>query len=76
MPHIIVKMLSGRIEKQKQQLAEVVTKVVMKIKGNNADAVSVAAENIEQKDWTEKVYNADIKNNWDKLYKKPGYKPV
>jgi hypothetical protein len=28
------------------------------------------------KDWTEKVYMADIAPNWDKLYKKPGYDPL
>jgi 4-oxalocrotonate tautomerase len=76
MPHIIVKMLSDRSEKQKHQLTEEITKVVMKITGNNEGAVSVAIEDVAQKDWTEKVYNVDIKNNWDKLYKKPGYKPV
>jgi 4-oxalocrotonate tautomerase len=76
MPHIIVKMLSGRSDKQKQQLAEEITKVVMKITGNDEDAVSVRMEDVKQKDRTEKVYNTDIKSNWDKLYKKPGYKPV
>lgn len=75
MPHIIIKMLSGRTEIQKQQLAEEITKVVMKITGNNEDAVSIAIEDTEQKDWTDKVYNTDIKNSWHKLYKKPGYRP-
>ena len=69
-------MLSGRSNKQKEQLAEEITKLVMKITGNSEDAVSVAIEDVEQKDWTEKVYNTDIKNNWDKLYKKPGYNPM
>jgi 4-oxalocrotonate tautomerase len=76
MPHVIVKMLSGRSDKQKQKLAEEITKVVMKITGNNEDSVSVSIEDVEQKDWTEKVYNIDIRNNWDKLYKKPGYSPM
>jgi 4-oxalocrotonate tautomerase len=76
MPHVILKMLAGRSNKQKQQLAEEITKVVMKITGNNEDAVSVAIEDVEQRDWTEKVYNIDIKGNWNKLYKKPDYKPV
>ena len=55
MPHVIVKMLSGRSNKQKQQLAEEITKVVMKITGNTEDAVFVAIENIKQKDCIEKV---------------------
>ena len=55
---------------------EEITKVVMKITGNQEESVSVSIEDVEQQDWTEVVYNTDIKNNWDKLYKKPGYKPV
>jgi 4-oxalocrotonate tautomerase len=76
MPHVIVKMLSGRSDKQKQQLAEEITKVVMKHTGNTEDAVSVSVEDIERKDWTERVYKPDIASNWDKLYKKPGYNPL
>jgi 4-oxalocrotonate tautomerase len=76
MPHVIVKMLTGRSGKQKQQLAEEITKVVMKHTGNSEDAVSVSIEDVDQSDWTEKVYKADIANNWEKLYKKPGYGPL
>lgn len=75
MPHVIIKMLTGRTEKQKQQLSDEITKVVMKMTDNPEESVSVSIEDIAMKDWTEKVYNTDIKNNWDKLYKKPGYKP-
>jgi 4-oxalocrotonate tautomerase len=76
MPHVIVKMLTGRSHKQKQQLAEEITKVVMKHTGNSEDAVSVSIEDVDQSDWTEKVYKPDIANNWVKLYKKPGYGPL
>ena len=30
-------------------------------------------EEVKSQDWVEKVYKPDIKNNWDELYKKPGY---
>ena len=30
-------------------------------------------EEIGADDWAEKVYRPDMVNNWDKLYKKPGY---
>jgi 4-oxalocrotonate tautomerase len=73
MPHVIVKMLSGRSDKQKELLAEEITKVVMKHTGNTEDAVSVSIEDVDQSDWTEKVYMPDIKNNWERLFKKPGY---
>jgi 4-oxalocrotonate tautomerase len=76
MPHIIVKMISGRPDDLKTKLAEEITQVVMRHTGNEEGAVSVSIEDIELKDWTEKVYMADIAPNWDKLYKKPGYDPL
>jgi aryl-alcohol dehydrogenase-like predicted oxidoreductase len=36
----------------------------------------VALEEVKSSDWTEKVYKPDIKQEWDKLYKKPGYDPL
>jgi len=30
-------------------------------------------EEVKSQDWVEKVYRPDIRNQWDKLYKKPGY---
>jgi 4-oxalocrotonate tautomerase len=75
MPHVIIKMASGRSEELKTKLAEEITKVIMKHTGNTKDEVSVSIEDIEPSDWTEKVYNKDIVPTWDKLYKKPGYGP-
>jgi len=37
------------------------------------ESVSVAMEEVKSQDWKEKVYKPDIKKNWDKLYKQPGY---
>jgi 4-oxalocrotonate tautomerase len=48
----------------------------MKHTGNSEDAVSVSIEDVDQSDWTEKVYKPDIAGNWDNLYKKPGYGPL
>jgi 4-oxalocrotonate tautomerase len=39
-------------------------------------SVSVAIEDIEPADWAEKVYQADIVSNWEKLHKKSGYHDV
>jgi 4-oxalocrotonate tautomerase len=75
MPHVIVKMLSGRSDKQKKQLAQEITKVVVRITGNGEEAVSVSIEDVAQGDWTDKVYKPDIAAHWDNLYKKPGYDP-
>ena len=36
-------------------------------------SVSVPIEEVEPQEWAEKVYNPEIVNNSEKLYKKPGY---
>jgi 4-oxalocrotonate tautomerase len=76
MPHVIVKLQSGRSEQQKAKFAEEVTKAVM-IGANCAEqSVSVTIEDVEPNDWVEKVYKPDIIGQADKLYKKPGYDPL
>ncbi len=75
MPHVIVKLYPGRSEAQKQQLtADIVRDVTANLNCQEA-AVSVAFEDVEPGDWSDKVYKADILDNWEKLYKKPGYNP-
>jgi 4-oxalocrotonate tautomerase len=76
MPHVIVKMYPGRSEQQKSELAEAILKDVMDFAKVGADAVSVAIEEIEPGDWTDKVYKPDIRNGPGKLYKQPGYSPL
>ena len=73
MPHVIVKLWPDKTEQQKKRLAEAITKDVMDILHYGEESVSVALEEIKAQDWAEKVYKPDIQNNWDKLYKKPGY---
>lgn len=75
MPHIIVKLYPGRSEQQKTQLAEQIVKDVVSTLKSEEKSVSVAFEEVKPEDWTEKVYKPDIAAQWDKLYKKPGYKP-
>jgi 4-oxalocrotonate tautomerase len=76
MPHVVVKMYSGRSEEQKRKLAEAVTNAVMAITGNGEDSISVRIEDVAASDWTEKVYKPDIENGAGKLYKRPGYGPL
>jgi 4-oxalocrotonate tautomerase len=73
MPHVIVKLWPGKSEQQKTRLAEAITKNVMEILHYGEESVSVAMEEIKSQDWLEKVYKPEVKNQWDKLYKKPGY---
>ena len=37
------------------------------------ESVSVSMEEVKSRDWVDTVYKPDIKANWDKLYKEPGY---
>ena len=75
MPHVIVKLYPGRSEEQKIQLADEIVKDVVSIAKCLERSVSVAFEEIEEKDWAEKVYQPDILDKKHTLYKKPGYKP-
>jgi 4-oxalocrotonate tautomerase len=73
MPHIIVKLWPGKSEKQKKQLAAQITQDVMDVLDYGDESVSVAFEEINARDWAEKVYRPDIESQPEKLYKKPGY---
>ena len=75
MPHVIVKLLPGKSEKQKSRLAEEIAKAVTSVLGYGEEAVSVALEEVSLQDWMGKVYKPDIQNKLDTLYKKPGYDP-
>jgi len=76
MPHVIVKLWPGKSDAQKQALADGITQLVMTTLGYNADAVSVALEEVAPDDWTETVYRHDIVDGPGILYKKPGYDPT
>ncbi|EEF59952.1 tautomerase family protein [Pedosphaera parvula] len=73
MPHVIVKLWPGKSEEQKAQLAEAITRDVMKVLGYGEESVSVAMEEIKAQDWAEQVYKPDIIAKPEKIYKKPGY---
>ena len=75
MPHVVVKLWPGRSEEQKTKLADAIVKDVMTHLNSSEASVSVTIEEVKQEEWTQKVYNPDIQGKWDKLYKKPGYKP-
>ena len=60
MPHVIVKMYSGKSDKQKSAIAEGVTKAIMKATGQGEESVSVSIEDVAPKDWAEKVFRPEI----------------
>ncbi len=73
MPHVIVKLWPGKTEAQKNRLAERIAQAVMDVLDYGEESVSVAMEEVEARDWAEKVYNPDIVGKPDQLYKEPGY---
>ena len=75
MPHVVVKLWPGRSEEQKAKLSEAIVKDVMTHLNSSESSVSVTIEEVAKEAWTEQVYKPDIQGKWDKLYKKPGYKP-
>ena len=67
MPHVIVKLYPGRTNEHKKQLANEIVKDVVTIAKCEEKSVSVAFEEVDQIDWTEKVYKPDIIENRDNL---------
>lgn len=73
MPHIIIKLYPGRSEEKKQQLSDRIVKDVMEAIGCEEKSISVAFEEIPKEKWNEEVYQPDIVQKENTLYKKPGY---
>lgn len=73
MPHVNIKIYSGKTEVQKQQLADAIVQDFIRLFGYGEDAVSVAIEDVNPADWKTKVYEQEIRKNPSRLYKKPGY---
>jgi 4-oxalocrotonate tautomerase len=75
-PHIIVKLWPGKSEQQKKTLAQKITQAVMTTLSYGEESVSVGIEEVDAKDWMEKVYNPEIRAKPKTIYKKPGYHAV
>ena len=75
MPHVVVKLAPSSPEEQKKQLAQEIVKDVMRVLGSKEEVISVALEEVDPNDWTDKVYIPDIQGKWNTLYKQPGYNP-
>jgi 4-oxalocrotonate tautomerase len=73
MPHVTVKVRTGTPEDKKKQVADAIVEDVVDIVGCGEESVSVCIEEIDPKDWKEKVYAPLIRRKMDTLYKKPGY---
>jgi 4-oxalocrotonate tautomerase len=49
--------------------------LVMRILDRKEEVISVALEEVDPRNWTDKVYIPDIQGKWNTLYKKPGSNP-
>jgi 4-oxalocrotonate tautomerase len=76
MPHVIIKLYSGKSEQQKAQLADAVTRAVMDTLAYGEESVSVGIEEVKLRDWAERVFRPDILAKPETIYKKPGYDPL
>lgn len=74
MPHVIVKLWPGKTDRQKKQLTNEITRVVGDVLDYQDDSISVAFQEVEASDWKEEVYQPDILEQEELLYKKPGYR--
>lgn len=75
MPHVIVKLYSGKSEQQKRRLADEISKTVMAVLNYGEESISVGIEDVKPEDWAEQVYKPDILDNPKTIFKKPGYNP-
>lgn len=73
MPHIQIKMLTGKTEAQKQKLAGEIIKAAQRVIGFGDESYSVSIEDFSLQQWGEEVYPKDIMGKKDLLYKEPGY---
>lgn len=76
MPHVIVKMYSGRSDADKKALAEGITRVIGETLGDGPNSISVAIEDVPPSQWMSRVYAPEIQQNAESLFKRPGYGPA
>lgn len=74
MPHIVVKMLKGRTEEQKERLSSALQKTLMEVLGASEPHVSVSVEDYTPAEW-QGVFKEEITDKPDTLRIAPGYDP-
>ncbi len=74
MPHFEIKLLEGRSEEQKQELAKAVVKAAKDVIGYGDESFSVTIEEFTFEQWKSEVYPNDIMGKKGTLYKVPGYR--
>ena len=65
--------MEGKSEEQKQKLATEFVKIAKEVLGYGDDAFSVAIQDYTKEEWKNDIYDREIMENKDILYKEPGY---
>lgn len=73
MPHLQIKLLEGKTEQEKQELASELVKAAQKVIGYGDESYSVTIKDFSWHEWKTNVYPQDIKGSPGILYKEPGY---
>nr|WP_319400745.1 tautomerase family protein [uncultured Carboxylicivirga sp.] len=73
MPHLQIKLLEGKTEEQKQELAQELVKTAQRVIGYGEESFSVSIEDFTLEQWKNNVYPNEIMGKKDILYKEPGY---
>ena len=76
MPHVNVRMYAGRSEEDKARLAEAIGQALIQTLGSSERSISVAIEDVAPDDWMTEVYDPEITEKADRLFKRPGYGPA
>lgn len=76
MPHVVVKMHSGKTDQQKTAIVAEITKALMTAINSSDASISVSLEEFAPSDWAEKVVKPEIIGKPDTLYKRPGNLPA
>ena len=76
MPHVTVRLYTGRSEYDKARLAEAIGQALMQTLGATERSISVTIEDVAADDWMAEVYEPEITAKADRLYKRPGYGPA
>jgi len=73
MPHVVVKLVSGRSDDQKARLAAAIERALIDHAGAVEATISIAIEDVPKEAWMACVYEPEIRPALDRLHKRPGY---
>ncbi len=72
MPHVTLRLASGRSDADKQRLADALADAVTAAIGSPSESISVAIEDVDMGDWPN-FYRREIAAHPELLFKPPGY---